>query len=89
VDAFVTVAEDLAVNFYQEKLHHLCMLQIFIGTSNNGTTFLEEMSTANSSDATLHKSIPPYFYFVYIFKPEVYFIILRSIEREIIISLPL
>jgi len=33
------------------------MLPIYIGTSKNGTTSTEEISTAKSSDATLHKSI--------------------------------
>jgi len=37
------------------------MLPIYIGTSINGTTFTEEISTTKSSDATLHKSKPPYF----------------------------
>jgi len=37
------------------------MLPIYIGTSKNGTTSNEEISTAKSSDATLHKSMPPYF----------------------------
>ena len=34
------------------------MLPIYIGTSKNGTTSTEEISTAQSPDATLHKSIP-------------------------------
>jgi len=55
--AFVPVTEDSVVNFYQYKLHHFCMLPIYIGTSKNRTTYTEEISTTKSSDVTLHKSM--------------------------------
>jgi len=41
------------------------MLTIYIGASTNGITSTEEISTAKSSDATLHKSIPLISGFVY------------------------
>jgi len=37
------------------------MLPIYIGASKNGTISTEEISTAKSYDAKLHKSMHPYF----------------------------
>jgi len=52
------VAEELVVNLCRKKLHHLCMLMGKLRASKNRTTSTEEIATAKSSDATLHKSMP-------------------------------